>query len=455
MRPLTLPITILALGLGCSSNSSVTPSTADDGGGDIGVLDDTTTPESCGDGVCTGGETTETCPTDCDDTTPGPSDVTEPPVPADCFDCLGEASDCETVCINKGFGSGFCGAPRSMDPAVCCVCTGSAEPPKDDVTLPPADCTGCLQGAADCLTQCQSEGFSEGYCVAPGSLNPEICCQCNDPNAPPPPTAVCGDGDCEGDENTSNCPADCDVECGPAPHYQVVNGQCLPSCGVLINASGWNDATCCQNGCGDASQNDNVTWDCPTCCPGENSCVDSTPPDPPPTTGCGDGSCAPGEEDCGTCPGDCPCPPGKSCKNNQCVDPGVGTGCELAGEFNEAIEDSVYDSAVYVKSNYPQFFYIEDWDDLARRKQAYKMMTTVLNHLRAKCVNASRCVANPGLPESDPFLWCSDALVIGTPGNGVTVDIYQSWSDPAIPQVLVTEGGGQTGVVTADLIPLP
>jgi len=33
---------------------------------------------------------------------------------------------------------------------------------------------------------------------------------------------------------------------------------------------------------------------------------------------CGDKKCAPGVEDCGKCPGDCPCPSGKSCQNNQC-----------------------------------------------------------------------------------------------------------------------------------------
>ena len=34
---------------------------------------------------------------------------------------------------------------------------------------------------------------------------------------------------------------------------------------------------------------------------------------------CGDGSCAPGVEDCGTCPGDCPCPDGFTCSQRQCV----------------------------------------------------------------------------------------------------------------------------------------
>jgi len=129
-------------------------------------------------------------------------------------------------------------------------------------------------------------------------------------------------------------------------------------------------------------------------------------------------------------------------------------GCELGGLYNDAIADSVYESAVYVKNNHPEFFDIEHWSDYDRRAQAYKMMTAVINHLRAKCVLASRCVANPGYPQSNPFHFCSDALVIGPPGQGTTVDIYQSWSAPAHPQTHVTEEGGQTGVVTADLVPL-
>jgi len=125
-----------------------------------------------------------------------------------------------------------------------------------------------------------------------------------------------------------------------------------------------------------------------------------------------------------------------------------------AWEFTDEMEDAVYDSAVYVRNNFPQFFNLEDLDNYDKRVIAYDMMTTVINDIRAKGVDASRCVANPGLPPSDPFLWCSDALVVGPPGEAVTLDVYQSWSAPANPQVLITTPQA-TGVVTDDLIPLP
>ena len=57
--------------------------------------------------------------------------------------------------------------------------------------------------------------------------------------------------------------------------------------------------------------------------------------------------------------------------------------------------------------------------------------------------------------KKNPFFFCSDALVIGPPGCGTTIDVYQSWSAPANPQAHVTEAGGQTGVVTDDLVDLP
>jgi hypothetical protein len=187
------------------------------------------------------------------------------------------------------------------------------------------------------------------------------------------------------------------------------DGQCLPSCGAASGAKGWNDSTCCSLGC-KAGQGNSASWDCNYCCEGENSCVDSNPPDPPDPPE--------GEIDC-----------------------------------TDADKDSVLETAVYVRNNFPQYFDIEDMDDFPKRQEAYKMMTVVINDLRNKGVNASRCIANPGLPESDPFLWCSDAFVCGSPGKANTIDIYQSWSFPAVPQVLITETGS-SGVVTADLVPL-
>jgi hypothetical protein len=123
-------------------------------------------------------------------------------------------------------------------------------------------------------------------------------------------------------------------------------------------------------------------------------------------------------------------------------------------EYTGAIKNAVMASATFVRNNYPEFFKLGELPKLEERTIAYKMMTTVLNHVRAKGVNASRCVANPQLPQSNPIHWCSDALVVGPPGQGVTIDIYYSWSDPATPQTSVTKTEA-TGVVTDDLIALP
>jgi hypothetical protein len=128
---------------------------------------------------------------------------------------------------------------------------------------------------------------------------------------------------------------------------------------------------------------------------------------------------------------------------------------ECESEFTNEESASVKATAVYVKKNYPEFFNIDHLDPLPKRIKAYEMMTLAINHLRAKGVNASRCVANKDFQQDDPFYWCSDALVIGDPGNGTHVDLYQDWSEPANPQAYVTEECGQTGVVTDDLVPLP
>jgi len=55
---------------------------------------------------------------------------------------------------------------------------------------------------------------------------------------------------------------------------------------------------------------------------------------------CGNGSCAPGVEDCGSCPGDCPCPPNMVCEAGQCVDDGGGDPPECGnGSCTPGLED--------------------------------------------------------------------------------------------------------------------
>lgn len=125
-----------------------------------------------------------------------------------------------------------------------------------------------------------------------------------------------------------------------------------------------------------------------------------------------------------------------------------------AWEFTDGLEDEVLATATFIRDNSPQFFNLESLPDNEKRAIAYDMMTTAINDLRNKGIETGRCVANPGIPVSDPFHWCSDVLVVGPPGEAVTIDIYQSWSAPATPQVLITETN-QTGVVTDDLVSMP
>ena len=83
--------------------------------------------------------------------------------------------------------------------------------------------------------------------------------------------------------------------------------------------------------CGDGACTPNVE-DCGTCpgdcpCPGGFVCSNRQC-----VPVCGDGSCAPGVEDCGTCPVDCPCPGGLACSNRQCVDPDPCHGDPCCGD---------------------------------------------------------------------------------------------------------------------------
>jgi hypothetical protein len=98
--------------------------------------------------------------------------------------------------------------------------------------------------------------------------------------------------------------------------------QSSPDVGTVQSAV----AVCGDNSCTPSEE------DCGTCpgdcpCPGgfvcsSRQCVPI----------CGDGSCAPGAEDCGTCPVDCPCADGLVCSNRQCVNPDPCGGDPCCGD---------------------------------------------------------------------------------------------------------------------------
>jgi len=167
-----------------------------------------------------------TCPGDC------------VPYADDCSLCLDGFPHCDAACQAQGAASGTCAVPGSSDPAACCSCEWS-------------NCQGCLEGQPDCNAACQASGFSNGSCVAPESVDPGNCCACQ-------PWADCagclgnhancdqacqaagyGKGSCAVPDSTD--PANC---C--ACSYDNCEG-CLvghPNCNAACQASGYMSGTC-------------------------------------------------------------------------------------------------------------------------------------------------------------------------------------------------------------------
>jgi hypothetical protein len=238
----------------------------------------------CGDGACQSQyETPDSCPRDCARCGDGVCTTV-----ANWEGCSTCEADCGNCPSGATCGDGTCDAATGEDCGTClrdCPCWDPTFPVCLERRCVPADCMAggfCGDGLC-CLETAESE-----WC-------PQDCSRSC--------IANCGDNACcraQG-ETDRNCPADCG--CTPG---------CVFSCGN----------GCCCFGAGENHQN------CPADCSGGA-----------PT--CGDGTCAPFDEDCGSCPGDCPCATGSQCSGNVCVaipscgngscDPGTGEDCESCG----------------------------------------------------------------------------------------------------------------------------
>lgn len=121
-----------------------------------------------------------------------------------------------------------------------------------------------------------SSGQEFGRGILDGTLNSADAIEafikqrlCANPSEASPPV----DCNCKTDGSCGTCPADTDVDkdrkcCpGPRPHWKVIDGQCVPSCGVLLTQKGLtNNGTSCQATACAAGKDLGKSNDCPYCC---------------------------------------------------------------------------------------------------------------------------------------------------------------------------------------------
>ncbi len=238
--------------------------------------------------------------------------------------CGGSCGECEGQCVGYlcHLGPGcevleepFCGDCDCQ----ACVCSFDAfccEVSWDSI------CVGeCIEGCGGCavMDNC-GDDVCEGY---ESCINCPEDCGCDDPS-------VCFQNSCCAPWcGGMNCGDDgCGGVCGSCDEASICEGGvCLqpdtgPGCVVTEGVPGCDgceceecvcalDAWCCTN-----------QWD--TVCVGEctkecGACQLATE--------CGNGLCEPGE-DCGACPGDCPCKPGYWCNQDVCQEGECPTQCD-------------------------------------------------------------------------------------------------------------------------------
>jgi len=184
------------------------------------VLVDAAAPE-CGDGVCNGNETTDTCYGDC-------------PLVALCGDgaCNGteNTSNCLKDCPTGSpiCGDGLCQKPEG--PLACpvdcnplvsgiLVCLQAKCGAATAACLANQACYNVLGEAAACLTNCAGSADCVDWCKTSVSKTPLAVpvVDCGfDACLGAPAGKICGDGTCEASETKMKCPSDCPdpAKCG-------------------------------------------------------------------------------------------------------------------------------------------------------------------------------------------------------------------------------------------------
>ena len=270
----------------------------------------------CGDGDCQPGENPGNCPEDCEGNGPecGDGDCQPGENPGNCpEDCEGNGPECGDGDCQPGENAGNCPedceVPGGGDTFDCL-----AEGCDTGQCLDFAGCTisfNCMADCddVDCAEECLATVGGPALPVLESVLECGADIGCWEGGGPTGP--VCGDGECEQDENADNCPEDCEgASIFPEdPLTECLAEDCLAELYECFGDAACEDAYPCLVECV-LSGNTGCTQSCSPfggndallavgSCGGEAGCaaVAGQP-------WCGDGDCNNGETQ-GNCPDDC------------------------------------------------------------------------------------------------------------------------------------------------------
>ena len=193
----------------------------------------------------------------------------------DCDGVVEDGSDlpecCVPSCESKTCGAGNgCGSPCQQGSGCCPpACSGKLCGEADG-------CGGtCQQGSGCCSPSCASKLCGAGDGCGGTCQQGSGCC------SPSCSGAQCGDSDGCGGTCSGPCPwkyfcnGSLECECGPSPSFVLIGGNCVPSCGALLNHLNLPSSGdgCCPTPCqaGTFAGGPGATHDCTYCCSSQGS----------------------------------------------------------------------------------------------------------------------------------------------------------------------------------------
>ncbi|MGB0589457.1 MAG: hypothetical protein ACPGU1_07245 [Myxococcota bacterium] len=256
----------------------------------------------CGDGACDDGEDAESCPDDCNGDGPPVSECGD----GACDDDE-SADSCPDDCKGDGpAASGLvaCLKAECSDEYAACL--------EDEGCVDILDCIEeCPGGDQGCIFGCSQQGEFSIIAANMGSCGQQAGCF---DDAPPGPSAECGDDICQEDmgENADNCPKDCGEGPKPPSLSECLDENCPEEMAACLGDDTCMQALACLEDCPAGDQN--CLFECSQAggfsmpainlglCGQNSGCFDA----PAPGAECGDGVCQ-GDmgENPDTCPQDC------------------------------------------------------------------------------------------------------------------------------------------------------